>query len=292
MSRVAVLGLGAMGGRFVRRLLEAGHHVTVWNRTAAKAEPLVASGATAARSPAEAARSAEVVITSLSDPDALLAVAGGPNGFAAGLEAGSTVIEMSTVGPEAVLRLAGALPAGAELLDAPVLGSLGEAEAGTLLVFVGGPDGLATRWSPLLEALGTPMHVGPLGAGAVAKLVANATLVSTLTALGEVVAVADGLGLSREVTFRILASTPLAAQAERRRPSLDDGDFPLRFGLRLARKDARLIVEAAEAAGVHPRVLSAAAAWFAEADEAGLGDRDYSEVLRTILGPAGPTGAD
>lgn len=288
MTRVAVVGLGAIGSRIAGRLLETGHELAVWNRTAAKAEPLVAAGATLARSPAEAAERADGVLTCLADPEALVDVVGGPDGIARAID-DRTLIEMSTVGPEAIHRLAAELPDDAGLLDAPVLGSLGEAERGALLLFVGGPEDLAARWTPLLESLGTPIPVGPLGAGASAKLVANATLVATLTALGEVVALGDGLGLSRDVTFRVLTSTPLAAQAERRRAALGGGGFPLRFRLALASKDARLIVEAAEAAGVHPRVLAAAAEWFAEADDNGLGDRDYSEVLKTIVRAAGPT---
>ena len=157
-----------------------------------------------------------------------------------------------------------------------------EAESGTLHVFVGGPDDLADRWTPLLSALGEPVRVGPLGVGAATKLVANATLVGTMTLLGEILALADALGVPREVAFRVLAWTPLAAQAERRREPLTSGEFPRRFDLALARKDAELVSEAAAAGGVDVRVLAAAAAWFADAEEAGLGDRDYSEILRLI----------
>jgi 3-hydroxyisobutyrate dehydrogenase/2-hydroxy-3-oxopropionate reductase len=283
VSRVAVLGLGAMGSRIARRLLDEGREVVVWNRTPSKADPLVVGGAAPAATPAEAARPAGAVITVLADPDALRTVTEGPDGIVAGVAPGATVIEMSTVGPEAIGWLAGALPEGVGLLDAPVLGSLGEAESGTLHLFVGGPEELFERWNALLSSLGSPIHVGPLGAGASAKLVANATLVGTLTLLGEIVALADALGLSREIAFRVLAETPLAAQAERRRGQLERGEFPVRFALALARKDARLIVEAAESAGIEARVLAAAAAWFAEADEVGFGDRDYSEVLNLIV---------
>jgi 3-hydroxyisobutyrate dehydrogenase/2-hydroxy-3-oxopropionate reductase len=281
---VAVLGLGAMGSRFARRFLDAGHEVIVWNRTRSKAEPLVAAGATSAASAADAAARAEAVITVLADPDALRAATEGSDGIAAGIGPGATLIEMSTVGPEAIRWLASALPPESGLLDAPVLGSLGEAESGSLHVFIGGPEELAARWIPLISALGSPIQVGPLGSGASAKLVANATLVGTLTLLGEILALGDSLGLSRGIVFRVLAATPLAAQAERRRASLEEGEFPLRFSLSLARKDARLITEAAEATGADLRVLAAAAEWFAEADEAGLGDRDYSEVLKRIIG--------
>jgi 3-hydroxyisobutyrate dehydrogenase-like beta-hydroxyacid dehydrogenase len=283
MTAVAVIGLGAMGARFAGRFLDAGHEVVVWNRTPGKGEELVSRGAAPAASPAEAARRAEAVVTAVADPVALRAVTEGPEGIAAGADDSTTVIEMSTVGPEAVRWLSSALPPGTGVLDAPVLGSLGEAESGTLHVFVGGPDELATRWTPLLESLGSPIHVGPFGSGAAAKLVANATLVGTLTLFGETLALADGLGLPREVAFQVLAATPLAAQAERRRASIEHGEFPRRFRLALARKDAELIQEAAAAAGVDARVLRAAGTWFAEAEEAGLGDDDYSTVLPRII---------
>jgi 3-hydroxyisobutyrate dehydrogenase-like beta-hydroxyacid dehydrogenase len=283
MSTVAVIGLGAMGARFARRFLDAGHDVIVWNRTPAKAEELVSRGAVPAASPAEAARSAEAVVTVLADPAALRAVTQGPDGIAAGAGDATTVIEMSTVGPDAIRWLRSALPPETGLLDAPVLGSLTEAESGTLHVFIGGEEDLADRWTPLLSALGEPIHVGPLGAGASVKLVANATLVGSMTLLGETIALADALGVPRELAFRVLAWTPLAAQAERRREPLTTGEFPRRFDLSLARKDADLVREAASAAGVDARVLAAAAAWFAEAERAGLAEEDYSTVLRHIL---------
>ena len=292
MTSVAVIGLGAMGARFAGRFLEAGHEVIVWNRTLEKAEELVSRGASAAATPAEAARNAEGVVTAVSDPEALRAVTEGPDGIAAGANASTTVIEMSTVGPRAVRWLETALPPGVGLLDAPVLGSLSEAEAGTLLVFVGGPRRLAERWIPLFGTLGSVIVAGPLGSGAAAKLVANATLVGTLTLLGETIALADRLGLGRRLTMDILASTPLGLASKRRREQLETEDFPLRFRLALARKDADLIQEAAEAAHADTRVLAAAATWFAEAEEAGLGDRDYSEVLRLITREASASGSD
>jgi 3-hydroxyisobutyrate dehydrogenase/2-hydroxy-3-oxopropionate reductase len=284
VSRVAVIGLGAMGRRFARRFLSAGHQVIVWNRTPEKATELVELGAAPAGTPADAARRAEALITIVSDPAALRAVTEGPDGIAAGADGSTTVIEMSTVGPGTVRWLVSALPEESGLLDAPVLGSLSEAEEGTLKVFVGGPAPLAERWTPLLSALGSPTHVGPLGSGASAKLVANATLFGTLALLGEVVALADGVGVSREVTFDGLAATPLAGPAERRRPSIEEGDFPRRFALALARKDSQLIIDAAREAGVDVRVLEAARTWLVDAEEAGFGERDYSTVLAKIIG--------
>jgi 3-hydroxyisobutyrate dehydrogenase-like beta-hydroxyacid dehydrogenase len=268
VAKVAVVGLGAMGSRIARRLLHAGHELTVWNRTTAKAEAL---GVPVAASPRDAAARVEAVITMVADPEALRAVTEGPDGVAAGAE-GTTVIEMSTVGPAAIVRLAEHVPG---LLDAPVLGSLSEAEEGRLSIFAGGEEAFFERWRVLLEALGTPLYVGPQGSGAAAKLVANTTLFGSIGVIGEAVALADALGLVREKAFEVLATTPLAAQAERRRPALESGDYPPRFPLRLARKDADLIAEL----GLDLRLLEAARSWLAETEG---DDRDYSAVLERI----------
>lgn len=283
MTSVAVVGLGAMGALMARRLLEAGHELVVWNRDPAKVGPLTERGAIPAASPADAARRTEVAITMVADPAALRAVSEGPNGVVAGASASTPVIQMSTVGPAATARLASLLPPDG-LLDAPVLGSLTEAEAGNLVVFAGGDERLVERWRPLLSALGTVVPVGPIGAGSAAKLVANTTLLGVLGVLGEAVALADGLGLPREVAFGILAATPLAAQAERRREALQTGRYPVRFTLSLARKDADLILDAARSSGLELGLTSAARAWFADAEEAGLGPDDYSAVLARIVG--------
>jgi 3-hydroxyisobutyrate dehydrogenase-like beta-hydroxyacid dehydrogenase len=284
MSTVAVVGLGGMGSRIARRLLLAGHQVVVWNRTPAKAAELVELGAMEAETPADAARRADAVITMVADPAALWAVVEGPSGVAAGADDSVTVIEMSTVGPAAVSRLASLLPPGPGLLDAPVLGSLQEAEAGSLRIFVGGPESLAEEWTPMLAALGSPLHVGPLGTGAAAKLVVNSALFGALTLLGEALALAHGLGLSKEAAFDLLASSPLAGQAERRRTAIETGEYPKRFSLSLALKDVELIAEAAAASGVDLRLAAAARSWLADAENAGWGDRDYAALLAWILG--------
>jgi len=135
----------------------------------ARAELLLERGATAAASPADAAERAEVVITLVADPQALRAVTESTDGVIAGARPGTTIVEMSTVGPAAISRLASRLPPQVALLDAPVLGSLTEAEAGALTIFIGGRASLVARWRRLLSTLGTPVHVGPLGAGAAAN---------------------------------------------------------------------------------------------------------------------------
>jgi 3-hydroxyisobutyrate dehydrogenase/2-hydroxy-3-oxopropionate reductase len=282
MATVGVVGLGAMGSRIARRLGDAGHELVVWNRDPAKAESLVAAGALAAATPADAARRAEAVITMVADPRALVDVTEGTDGVVGGLGEGTTLIQMSTVGPDSTSRLAALLPAEA-LLDSPVLGSVAEVESGTLSVFLGGAPEPVEHWLPVLSTLGTVFHLGPVGAGTAAKLVANTTLVGVIGILGEALALAERLGLSRDAAFEVLGKTALAGQAERRRSAVESGEYPPRFALYLARKDADLILEQAAKTGLELRLTKAADEWLAEAENAGLGDKDYSAVLARIL---------
>jgi 3-hydroxyisobutyrate dehydrogenase-like beta-hydroxyacid dehydrogenase len=172
---------------------------------------------------------------------------------------------MSTVSPEATARLAGLTD---RLVDAPVLGSIAEAEAGAVTIFAGG-DVVPVR--PVLDALGTVRPVGGIGAGTAAKLVANATLFGMLAALGESVALGRELGLDDAALFDVLAATPLAAQAERRRAVLDDEPSPPRFPVRLALKDADLI-----SAVLEQPALAGARHWLAAVADR---DADYTAML-------------
>jgi 3-hydroxyisobutyrate dehydrogenase-like beta-hydroxyacid dehydrogenase len=257
MTRVAVVGLGAMGSRIAQRLLDAGHELVVWNRTP-KAFP-----APFAASARDAAERSEAVITMVADPAALRAVTEGDDGVLAGLR--GTLVEMSTVGPAAIARLAERTT---QLVDAPVLGSIGEAETGTLTIFAGG-DVAAVR--AVLEPLGTVLEIGPVGAGAAAKLMANSTLFGVLSALGESVALGRALGLDEETLFEVLAASPLAAQAERRRTVLQGEPSAPRFPVRLALKDAELIT-----AELALPALEAARHWLAAVED---GDADYTALL-------------
>jgi 3-hydroxyisobutyrate dehydrogenase-like beta-hydroxyacid dehydrogenase len=282
MARIAVIGLGAMGSRIARRFLDAGHELTVWNRDSSKAEPLVAAGASAAQTPADAARRAEAVVTMVADPEALASVTEGPDGAAAGLSPGSVLVQMSTVGPRSLERLMAVVPE-PSLLDAPVLGSIGEVEAGSLRVFAGGQAELLDRWIPLLETLGTVLHVGPVGSGTAAKLVANSTLIGVVGLLGEALALGTALGLTVEVAFEVLETTPLGEPAKRRRPAFESGEYPPRFPVSLARKDADLILDAAAQHELDPRLAAAAREWLADAERSGRGAEDYSAVLAEIV---------
>lgn len=288
MNPVSVVGLGAMGSRVARRLLGAGYPVKVWNRSPASAAALADLGAVAVPSPAEAAAQAEMLITMVAGPEALRAVTEGHGGVAAGAHRSLTVIEMSTAGPAAAARLAAVLPAGTGLLDAPVLGSLAEAEAGSLTIFAGGPTAEVEKARPLLSVLGTVIHAGPPGCGAATKLMTNMALFCTLATLGEAIAFGRALGLSPQVLADVLAVTPLAGQAARRRQAIEAGTYPRRFALSLARKDADLISEAAAAAGAELRLAGSARAWLADAEAAGWGSHDYTAMLAAIAGPTHP----
>jgi 3-hydroxyisobutyrate dehydrogenase/2-hydroxy-3-oxopropionate reductase len=282
MARIAFLGLGLMGGPMAGRLLDAGHDLTLWNRTPARAAALVERGARLAPTPAEAARGAEAVLTMLADPAALEAVVLGPGGLQEGLAPGTTFIEMSTVGPDAVRSLGGQLPAGVSMLDAPVLGSVPQVIDGSLKIFVGGARADFDRWSGLLGVLGRPVLVGPLGAGAAMKLVANSTLGALMTALGEALALADALGLDERTTLDVLADSPIGITARSKRDHILSGTYPPRFRLRLAGKDSRLVNEAGAGCGL--RLAPAVRSWYEAAAAAQLGELDYSAVIAHIRG--------
>ncbi len=286
MSCVGIVGTGAMGSGFAERLLGCGHRVRVWNRTRAALDPLVALGAEAGDSPAEVAAGSEFVITSVSDGVALQAVSEGPEGIAAGAHTELIALEMSTVGPDAIRVLREALPASTALLDAPVHGPPDSARAGTLAIFAGGDAHVLEQARPVLDLLGPVLHTGPLGSAAATKLIVQTTLVGTLALLGEALALADAFSVPRDVIFGVLAQTPLAAQAERRRPMIESGDYSPHFRLSLAVKDMDLAAEMARRAGLHLRLDQAGRSWILDAERDGRGEQDYTAIIATIQGRA------
>ena len=277
MTRVAFLGLGAMGGPMAARLLDAGHDLRVWNRTPGRGDALVAAGAEHAATPADACRGTEVAITMLSDPAAMEEVLFGPQGVASGIEPGATVIDMSTVGPTAIGSAAERL-APVTLLDAPVLGSVPAVEGGSLRILVGGDRRVFERHLDLLSVFGTPVHVGDVGAGAMLKVVANAAAVSAFITLGELLALTDRAGIEQGVVLDGLSQGPLGSFIQRWRERLEDRYERPDFRLVLVRKDLGLVLAEAQAAGITLSMAEAAAALCDEALEAGLGERDLGSV--------------
>ena len=289
MTKIAFLGLGSMGAPMAMRLRSAGHDLSVWNRSPAKAAPLQAGGARVATSPADAARDAEAVFTMLADPaslDAVLFGTGGTGGAAGAMRAGSVWIDCSTTGPDAFRDLAARLPVGLTAIDAPVLGSVPQATDGSLQIFVGATPEVLTRWSSLLGALGRPISAGPMGAGAALKLVANSTLGALMTALGEALALADAFQLDTKAVLDVLENSPIGITTRAKRELVESGAYPARFRLALAAKDMRLVNAAAATRHVDLRVARAAHDWLEAAAAAKLGDLDYSAVIAHIRGRA------
>lgn len=273
--RTAFLGLGRMGTPMARRLLAAGHVTVVWNRTAARAEPLVAEGAIAAASPAEAASGADLVISSLAGPSAVEEVLAGPQGAFGALRPDALVVEMSTIGPAAVTDLARRLPAHAGIVDAPVLGSVPAAEAGKLTVLVGGEQTAVARVVPVLEELGSVVQCGRLGSGAALKLVVNAGMITAVTVLGETLSLARSLQVPTDRALELLARGPLAGVVARAGND-SGGQFPMAN----AAKDLGLVREVV-GAGRLPQV-DAAYTYLRKAAERGTADQDFPAVLDHI----------
>lgn len=283
MAKIGFLGLGMMGSAMASRLLDAGNDVTVWNRTAQKAQPLVDRGASLAASPAEAALGTEAVITMLADPAALDQVLFGSEGLAAALHPGQTLIDMSTVGPDAIAAALSRLPGGVAFADAPVRGSVPEATKGRLSIFVGATEETFPRVAELLEPLGSIRHVGPPGSGAAMKLVVNSTLGTAIVGVGEALWLGETMGLARGQLLDVLEETPLGATVKSKRSNIESGSYPANFKLALARKDLHLVTDAAEGRGRELTVAAAARDWFDRAADAGRSDEDYSAVVATIL---------
>jgi 3-hydroxyisobutyrate dehydrogenase/2-hydroxy-3-oxopropionate reductase len=283
MARLAFLGLGAMGAPMATRLIEAEHDLVVWNRTRSKAEALEGAGRIA-DSPADAAREVDAAITMLATPEALSEVLFGDDGVVAGIEPGSTLIDMSTVGPDHVMEIIRRLPDGVEVIDAPVLGSVSNAVDGTLQIFVGGSEESFLRWTDVLAAMGTPIHLGPTGAGAAMKLVANSTLAGLMGIVGEALALADGFDLDLGRVIAALLESPIGPALSRKVDKIERDHFAPSFRLSLMLKDMRLMLDAADRRGVELKIAQGAEAWIERAESRGLGGYDYSAVIAQIRG--------
>jgi 3-hydroxyisobutyrate dehydrogenase len=267
------------------RLLEAGHTLTVWNRTPDRAKPFTSRGATVAGSPAEAGAGAALAITMLATPEALKdVVLGAEHGLVRALGPGQMYIDMSTVGPHTVRSIAAQFPQGAAVVDAPVRGSVSQAAEGRLEIFVGASDDDFERARPILASLGSVGHVGGLGAGAAMKLVANLALGASIAAVGEALALGEALGLGRAPLLNMLEGSQLGPAVKAKRANIESGHYPPNFKLRHAAKDLRLVIEAADAVDRDLKVSAAARAWLDAAVEGGAADLDYSAVVATIVG--------
>ena len=285
MSKVAFLGLGAMGSRMAARLLAAGHDVTVWNRSAERTAPLVEQGAQGAATPREAAAGAEVVIAMLRDDSASEAVWCDPEtGAAVGMAEGTLAIECSTLTVDWTRRLGDALAGKAlRFLDAPLAGSRPQAEGGQLIFFTGGASQSLKAARPLLLAMGSAVHHAgeAVGSGMAIKLMVNALFGLQVAAVAEVLALGEALGVPKQSGAEILGETPvLGPAAKGAAAAIVAGAFAPLFPIDLVEKDFGCVTATAEAAGAAVPLSQAARAVYAQAKAAGYGGDNITGVAQ------------
>ncbi len=289
-ATLGFVGLGVMGGRMAKRLLDARHPVVGYNRTRAKAQWLADAGLRLAASPREVAQAADVVFTMVTDTAALEAVTRGPDGILAGLRRGGVLIEMSTVSPEAIRALAAdAAARGAELLDAPVSGSPATLEAGQLSFMVGGAETALERVRPYLTAIGpTITHVGALGLAKAMKLAINQGLAVQMLAFAEAVVLAEKAGVARERAVEaVLRSVVASPMLKYRGPFVLGMPAAAWFDVGMMQKDLILSLDLGRAAGVPLPTVSLTNEMLTAARGLGLAGYDFAVVFDVVARLAG-----
>lgn len=290
MPTLGFVGLGAMGGRMAGRLMAAGYQVIGYNRTAQKAAALVEAGMTLAPSPRAVAEASEAVFSMVTDDAALRAVALGPDGVVAGLAAGATFVEMSTVSPALVRELAAAVAArGAALLDAPVSGSTVTVEQGQASIVVGGDPHVLERVRPYLLAIGpTVTHVGPLGLAKTMKIAINLGLAVQMLAFSEAVLLAEKSGIARERAVEaILKSVVASPMVKYRGPLVLDMPQQPMFDVPMMQKDIQLALDLGRSLGVTLPVTALTQEYLTMARGLGLGAYDFSVVFDVLASMSG-----
>jgi 3-hydroxyisobutyrate dehydrogenase-like beta-hydroxyacid dehydrogenase len=286
---VAFLGLGTMGLPMAQRVRAAGHALSVWNRTAARAASLVEAGARLAADPEDAVRDAEVVLTMLADPAAVDAVYAA---LAPGLAPGAVAVDLSTVDPACAHRSDERVRAsGGRFLDAPVSGTRQPAEAGTLLIMAAGPADTLALTRPVLDAMGRVVHVGAVGQGMAMKLVLNGLGAHMICGLGAVLALGRRLGLAPATMLEVINDGAFSSPMYRQKGArLLQRDFHPDFTVELLAKDQRLVAETAAALGYPMPTEEAVRQVIADALQHGLGHEDLAAVLKVFERWAGLNG--
>jgi len=280
---VGLIGLGLMGRPMAANLLKAGFPLTVWNRTASRADELVAKGARAAKTPKEAAAASDVLITIVSDPPALEEVLWGAAGVLEGMRRGSVLVDSSTVSPALERRAAAACAAlGVEFLDAPVTGGTWGAEKGELVMMVGGPEETLSRVEPVFAAIAKRwFHLGGPGAGQTVKVAMNMLLALEVDALAEAMALSAAGGVPSERLVEVMQSSMGRAPVlDVKAPLLLKHEYTPSFPLRLMFKDLRLALELGKELNVDLPAGTAAAGVYGSVLKAADQDVDFAAVGR------------
>jgi 3-hydroxyisobutyrate dehydrogenase-like beta-hydroxyacid dehydrogenase len=288
---VSFIGLGLMGRPMGHNLLKAGYPLVVWNRTASRADSLVAEGARLAASPKEAAAAADVLITIVSDPPALEEVLWGASsgsneksrGAFAALKKGAIYIDSSTVSPALARRISDAAKsAGIGFLDAPVTGGTWGAEKGELLFMIGGDSQTLEAARPVLSAMGNKLfHLGPNGAGQTVKLAMNLLLALQVDAFAEALALVTGAGFSGEKLVGVMqASMARSGVLDVKAPVMLSGDYTPSFPLRLMHKDMSLALELGNQLGIPLPAAAASREIYNSVKGACKDDLDYAAIFK------------
>jgi 3-hydroxyisobutyrate dehydrogenase len=284
-TKVAILGLGTMGGGMASNLLKAGVPLAVYNRTKTKAQPLAEKGARVAATPADAARGASIVISMLADDAASHDAWLGKDGALAAVDRGTILIECSTVSPAWIEELSGlAERHGAELLDAPVTGSRAQAEAGQLSFLVGGSGTALETATPILRTMSKEIvHLGPTGSGAKMKLINNFLCGVQIASLAEGLAWIERSGLDRDKALAVLQNgapgSPLFAAMSAR---MVNRDYTVNFLLRLLSKDMLYAKNEAATCSVDLKTAETARGLMETAIAEGYGEQDMSSVIEPL----------
>lgn len=288
--RIAFIGMGTMGAPMAENILKAGFDVTVHNRTREREYPVAAKGAKRAESPQAAAAEADIVITCVSDTPDVEAVVLGDCGVIYGIHKGALVIDMSTISPATTREMAEKLKGkGASMIDAPVSGGSEGAVKGTLSIMAGGEAADLKRAMPVLKAMGkTIVHIGPVGAGQIAKAINQVIVAGTYWSVAEGMAMGLKAGLNMEKVIEAVGGGAAGSWGlTHRGPFMVNNEYPLGFRVKLHRKDLLIALEAARELGV-PLPMAA----FVEQVENGLigrgfGDEDVSAMARNVREAAG-----
>jgi len=283
--KVALLGLGNMGTGMAGQLLRAGFSLTVWNRTMELAKSLGEAGARVATSPREAAEGADVIISMVADDEASRLIWTGDNGALAGAGRGAVLIESSTLSPAWIRELAtAASEKGSDFLDAPVTGSKPQASNGELLFLVGGKRDVLDRVLPVLKAMSRDViHLGPVGSGALMKLVNNFVCGVQAAALGEALALIERSGLDRDQALTVLLNgAPGSPLVKAVAPRMTARDYTVNFALELMRKDLSYAWAEGERNGIPLSTAQPALKLFDRALEQGFGKLDFSAVVEPL----------
>ncbi|MGB0092117.1 MAG: NAD(P)-dependent oxidoreductase [Solirubrobacteraceae bacterium] len=285
MSTIGFIGLGAMGSRIAARLLDAGHNVYATNRTAAKAQPLIDRGLIWRDTPRDVATAAGIVISMVTDDDALDAITAGPDGLLAALRPGAVYIDMSTVSPHASRQLAAHVRArDAQMVDAPVSGSIPQAETGTLAIMVGGNEHAFAAAEPLLRELGqTVTYIGPNGQGLVLKLAINISLAVQTLAFSEGLLLAEHAGVDPAIAAEVMGSSSIGSPMLKARiPLLLDLPKHAWFDVELMQKDIHLAREAANELAIPLPSATVADEVLTRARELGYAHGDLAAVHEVL----------